>query len=414
MFKEWLKISEIEEESKKSPGIRLTIMAEDLVTPTSLTNDGEKIYITDQIGKVYLLGEDRKKEVFLDITDKINKLGPSKEGAKPGLNPEYDERGLSGLVFHPNYRNNGRFFVYYSTEKEDKDNKNINHDSVLSEYGRNKKEKVLLRIPQEEFSHNGGNIKFGPDGYLYISTGDGGCCGDRHGDIGNAQNLGSLKGKILRIDVDGPGDYRTPSDNPFVKTPGARDEIYAYGFRNPWQISFDGNRLFCGMVGEGAEEKGDGWESIFIVKKGGNHGWRIREGTHYFDKDLMKKLKIKPEDLVDPIFEYNHDKLGIGVIGGYVYRGKNVPELRGKYVFGDWNRSKSWKSGGGGLYYLSRSPLGDWSQHDFKYPGNEDHLGKFLLAIGQCHDNELYLLTKKGSKLGLKEKSGVVYRIDKS
>jgi len=405
-FKEWLEISDIEDEQ----GIRLQRVAEGLVTPTSLTHDGEKIYITDQMGYIYVVNSDGSKSVFLNISERLRKLGPSAKGEKPGFNMDYDERGLLGLAFHPNQK--GRYFIFHSDKKES-DYKNINCDSVLTEYN-DKKRKELLRIPQEKHSHNGGNIKFGPDGYLYIPTGDGGCCGEKgHGEIGNAQNLGSLKGKILRIDVNGGGDYRIPPDNPFVGMPGVRPEIYAYGFRNPWQISFDGNKLYVGSVGEGEDEIGEGWESVFVVKKGGNHGWAIKEGSHWMPKgkELLKKLRIKESDLVKPIYEYSHKEgLGISIIGGYIYKGEAIPELKGSYVFGDW--SKAWTGrGGGALYYLKKNKLGKWKRYNFKYPDGKKHLDNFLLAFGEGPDNELYILTKKGIKLN--KKQGVVYKLTK-
>ncbi len=416
LFKEFLDISEVQEEVNTVPGLRLQRLADGLVTPTTLTNDGERIYFCDQIGTIHILENNDivQKEPFLDITDMIRKLPPSEKGAPKGLNPGYDERGLAGLAFHPNYHRNGKLYITHAdVKKETADNGGFNHEQVLVEFtvgaNRNRVDsesrRELLRIPQEKHSHNGGKLAFGPDGYLYYSTGDGGCCGDQHGEIGNAQSLASLKGKILRLDVN--RNDLIPADNPFVKVKGARSEIYAYGFRNPWGLSFDGNRLFCTMVGEGADEKGDGWETVFLVKRGGNYGWRIREGMHYFDKDLMKKLKIKSADLVDPIHEYDHS-LGIAIVGGYIYRGEKIPELQGKFVFGDW--SKSWNKGSGQLFYLKQS-LGKWRRFPFNYPDKAKTLDYFITSIGECHDKELYILCKKGNRTS--NKKGVIFRLSK-
>jgi len=393
LFKEWLTISE------SAPGIRLEKVLDSLVTPTCVVHDGKDLYICDQIGKIYKVGE---KKPFLDISSDLRKLKPKEEGKKKGLAADYDERGILGLAFRGN-----RCFVYHSAVLEEED-KQFNHDSVLTSYkiynGRAVSPKEILRIPQEEYSHNGGDITFGPDGYLYIPTGDGGCCADNHGEIGNAQNLGSLKGKILRIDVSA-SSYKVPSDNPFVGKKGVRSEIWAYGFRNPWKISFDGKKLYVAQVGEGENNKG-GWECIFEVKKGGNHGWRIREGTHYYDRSLMKKIGLTADDFVDPIHEYSH-KIGRAIIGGYVYRGELIPELRGCYVFGDW--SNSWEGKGGGKLFCLKRENGSWVRREFNYASGNKSLDYFVLAFGEGIDKELYVCMKKGLRMDKKE--GVVFKI---
>ena len=190
--------------------------------------------------------------------------------------------------------------------------------------------RVVLKVDDPQGNHNGGDLKFGPDGYLYISMGDGGGQKDQHGTIGNAQDLTSLMGKILRIDVN-QQPYGIPKDNPFVDKKDEqgqpiRPEIYAYGFRNPWRISFDkkDGRLFTGDVGQ------DKFEEVDIVKKGGNYGWRVREGLHEFNEN-----DPDPKNWVDPIIDYPHPE-GLSVTGGFVYRGKAIPALVGKYVFADW------------------------------------------------------------------------------
>lgn len=409
MFREWLKIAEIEE--SKTSELKLRKVADGFVTPTCLTNDGEYVYISDQIGQIYFLDEKKRKRLCLDLKSTINKLPPTEKGGKPGLNSEYDERGLLSLAFHP--QDKSRLFVCYSAPKEDKKNKDIDHDMLISEFsargGRvdRDSEKVLLRIPEDKFSHNGGKIVFGPEGHLYIATGDGGCCGDKYG---NAQSLSSLKGKILRISVNSKDHI--PPDNPFLNTKGARPEIWAYGFRNPWQISFDGNRLFVANVGEGEGmgQTGGGWESVFIAKRGGNHGWPIREGTHYLNKDLMEKFRLKPEDFVDPIFEYSHKEIGHAIIGGFVYRGEKLPELKGHYIFGDWSGDMS-KTGAGTIHAL-QPKFGTWSRKSFAYPNGQKHLEHYVIAFGQCPGDELHICMKAAK--GLVKKEGVVYQVVKA
>ena len=410
LFNEWVQIQDI---GKPGQGLRLELVADGFVNPLCLRHDGERLYIVDQIGKIWIHEDgELKKKPFFDMSDLVRSLPPAKKGSPVGLDPEHDERGLLGMTLHPQYNRNGRLFVACAMKQKEKNDK-FNNDLVILELqaGRDHVNltghKELFRIPEETASHNGADLQFGPDGYLYIAIGDGGCCGDKFSEIGNGQNLGTLKGKILRIDPHRPGKYRIPKDNPFVNIKGARPEIWAYGFRNPWRMSFDGNKLYVGVVGEGAEEIGDGWESIFIVKKGGNHGWRIREGTHYFDKDLMKKLGLKPSDLVDPIHEYDH-KVGVAVIGGYVYRGDAAPELKGSYVFGNW--SKNWETPSGALYYLKRK--GDkWHRYAFKYPDGRSTMDYFITSLGEGPDKELYVLGNKTSGVDEKGKKGVVFKL---
>jgi glucose/arabinose dehydrogenase len=214
--------------------IQLEIIAENLVAPVAMAcpNDGlDQIFIAEQKGLIYII--DHKKLIktpFLDISKKLIKLF--------GI---YDERGLLGLTFHPKFKENGRFFIYYSSNLKQKGN---NHIAVLSEYkvdpsNPNRaliEEKIILQISEPEWNHNGGQLMFGQDGYLYLGLGDGGGAGDKHGTYGNAQNKSTLLGKILRLDVDSKSPYSIPSDNPFVGQTG-RAEIYAYGLRNPWKFS---------------------------------------------------------------------------------------------------------------------------------------------------------------------------------
>ncbi len=241
--------------------------------------------------------------------------------------------GLLGLAFHPKFNENGYFFVNYT-----KDNP---RETVVSRFkaptsGANqidpKSEVVLFKFRQPYSNHNGGKILFGPDGYLYVATGDGGSGGDPQN---NGQNKSSWLGKILRVDVNSTqkGHYGIPKDNPFVSKAGHLEEIYAYGLRNPWRFSFDEQgRLWTGDVGQNKIEEVD------IVTKGGNYGWRIREAGEPFNP----KDNAANERLIDPIHEYEHGEDGNSITGGHVYRGKAAPALRGKYIYGDFGSGRLW------------------------------------------------------------------------
>ncbi|MCB1193206.1 MAG: PQQ-dependent sugar dehydrogenase [Leptospiraceae bacterium] len=245
------------------------------------------------------------------------------------------EEGLLGLAFHPKFKTNRLFYLNYVVKKGGKDFTTIAEFKTDKDFTQviRKPEKILLQVEQPYTNHNGGQIAFGQDGFLYIGFGDGGYRNDpyKHG-----QNTQTFLGTLIRIDVDKQDKdkhYAIPEDNPFVKKEGFLPEIWAYGFRNPWRFSFDkkDGRLFLGDVGQ------DEYEEVNIVVKSGNYGWNVREGNHCF--------KSNPEcgkkKFHDPLIEYNH-KDGISVTGGYVYYGKKIPELYGYYVFGDYGFGKIW------------------------------------------------------------------------
>jgi glucose/arabinose dehydrogenase len=354
-----------------------------LKSPTLLTNaddQSHRLFIGEQTGTIHIFKNGTLlKTPFLDLTEKIIKLSKV-----------YDERGLLGLAFHSDYKNNGRFFVYYNAPSSDS---SLNCDSVLAEYKVSTdnpdiadpaSEKILLRIGEPEMNHKGGQLAFGPDGYLYIGVGDGGGAGDQHGTIGNGQNKSTLLGKILRIDVNNGTPYGIPPDNPFISQDG-RDEIFAYGFRNPFRFSFDTTtgRLFVADVGQ------DLWEELDMVINGGNYGWRIMEGNHPYDLALATTLNISLDSLEYPVFEYSHD-VGHSIIGGYVYRGSEFPTAAGSYVFGDW--STDFLKPGGRLYYLTEYEPGVWHRYEFNLK-NQKPLHRFILGLGEDEKGELYLLT---------------------
>jgi glucose/arabinose dehydrogenase len=259
------------------------------------------------------------REDFLDLTDRVGNTG--------------GERGLLGLAFHPDFPDTPTFYVNYTRDNP--------LETVISEWEvipgtwvvDENSERVLLTYEQPFNNHNGGHITFGPDGFLYISSGDGGSGGDP---FNFAQDTSSLLGKILRIDVEGMsvgGNYGIPADNPFFGTLG-RDEIYAWGVRNPWRFSFDRQRgeLWAADVGQNA------WECIHVVRRGRNYGWRILEGSHCFNPSSG----CDSSGLELPIFEYNHNQGDRSITGGYVYRGDRNPLLDRKYLYGDFVSGRIW------------------------------------------------------------------------
>ena len=298
-------------------------------------NDGtNRIFVAEQEGIIRMFPNDpgvEETRVFLDIDDQCV------------YHDNMNEEGLLGFAFHPNYRENGQFFLYYTTTDAE-------HTSVVTRFTVSKddpnradatSEVEILRIKQPFWNHNGGTLAFGPDGMLYIGLGDGGKADDP---MGNGQNITTLLGSILRIDVDHRDrekNYAIPADNPLIgKTISygkrefpAAEEIYAWGFRNVWRLSFDREAgvLWAADVGQNL------WEEINIVDSGGNYGWNIRESKHWF----QPKGHDDRDDLIDPIWEYHHD-VGKSITGGVVYRGTRVPELVGKYIYADYVSGLLW------------------------------------------------------------------------
>ncbi|WP_419193510.1 PQQ-dependent sugar dehydrogenase [Kolteria novifilia] len=337
-------------------------------------NDGSgRTFLATQQGVIYVFDKDASassSKVFADLRDKVV------------YNPKQNEEGFLGLAFHPDYKDNGEFFAYYTTTDKP-------HTSVISRFKVSKEnpdkadpefEEELLRIPQPFWNHNGGTIAFGPDGYLYIGLGDGGAANDPHG---NAQNLGTLLGSILRIDVDNKDsgkNYAIPKDNPFVNKEGAKPEIYAYGVRNIWRLAFDRETgtLWAGDVGQNL------WEEIDIVKKGGNYGWNLRESMHGFGPNGSDSRK----NLIDPIWEYDH-QVGKSITGGTVYRGSKVPELKGKYLYADYVS--------GTIYALT------YDEKTGKVIANEliPSQKMPILSFGEDEDGEVYFLMATANGKGV-------------
>lgn len=344
-------------------------VAEGLLAPVAGAHAGDgsgRMFIAEQIGRVRVIENGTLlSEPFLDIRRQLVRLAFAT-----------DERGLLGLAFHPEYAENGRFFVYYSAPGGPG-----NHQSVLSEFRvsaddpnvAGPDESVLLRVDQPQANHNGGQLAFGPDGMLYLGLGDGGGANDEHGRIGNGQDTTNLLGTIIRIDVDGGESYAIPPDNPFANG-GGEPEIWAYGLRNPWRFSFDRatGRLFCADVGQNRLEE------INIIEGGGNYGWRIMEGTECFNP----RRDCDTEGLILPIADYPRS-MGISVTGGYVYRGNSYSSLYGRYLFADWT---------GPMYYLTESG-GGWEMDSFRVDGGSGNsAGMFVTSFAEDEAGELYVL----------------------
>lgn len=339
------------------------------IVVTYAKDDTNRVFVAAQKGQVLVFPNDQNVEetsVFLDITSKV--VYADKQ----------NEEGLLGLAFHPQYKKNGEFFLYYTTT-------DAPQTSVISRFRVSKGdpnkadasfEEEIMRIKQPFWNHNGGTIEFGPDGFLYVGLGDGGSANDP---MKNGQNLNTLLGSILRIDVDrkDPGlGYAIPKDNPFVGKPNARPEIWAYGLRNVWRLAFDREtgKQWAGDVGQ------DLWEEINIIEKGGNYGWNIREGLHPFPPTS----KSSNRGLIDPIWEYHHT-IGKSITGGTVYRGKKLPQLKGHYIYADYVSGLVW-----GLKYddKSKTVTANRPIQSSKLP---------IMSFGEDADGELYLTIPFGA-----------------
>jgi glucose/arabinose dehydrogenase len=356
------------------PALALSAFVSGLVAPVGMEtpDDGTgRLFILEQGGRIRIIQNGTLVPTpFLDITSKVESGG---------------EKGLLGLAFHPSFSSNHRFFVCYTRRL------GTQLQSVFSEYVAStsnpnqadaSSERILLVVNQPFDNHNGGQLAFGPDGFLYIGLGDGGNEGDPQG---NGQNLQTLLGKILRIDVDGafvPGkQYTIPADNPFTP-PNGLPEIWAYGLRNPWRFSFDrmAGTLFAGDVGQ------DDFEEVDIITKGDNFGWNKMEGSHCYPSGSS----CGTAGLILPIMEYAHDTSGgESIIGGFVYRGAAIPGLAGSYVFGDLSSGHVWAG--------VQDSTGNWSKtlvlsHNLT-----------VSSFGQDSVGELYLLDyRNGSVLHLR------------
>jgi glucose/arabinose dehydrogenase len=408
------------------PALGLELVADGLVQPVTMAEppDGSgRLFVVDQIGRIRVVDADGEllAAPFLDVAAKMVTLRAG-----------FDERGLLGLAFHPDYASNGRFYVYYSAPPR---LAGYDHTSRIAEYTVSSdpdvadplSERTLLEIDQPQFNHNAGTLQFGPtDGYLYISVGDGGGAHDigfghvedwyEVNEGGNGQDIEeNLLGNILRIDVDGGDPYGIPSDNPFVGMAGL-DEIWAFGFRNPYRFSFDQGGSHDLLAGDAGQHL---WEEVSVVVRGGNYGWNVKEGPACFSTDdPMVPLEDCPDvdpdgrPLRDPEIAYLNAAqpggLGVVVIGGYVYRGDAVPQLRGRYIFGDFSTGFFPPDG---LVFMAKPARGNspWHIQELSFPERGGRLGEYVLGFGQDAAGEVYVLTSETA--GPTGSSGKVYRL---
>jgi glucose/arabinose dehydrogenase len=344
--------------------------------PVILTHAGDgsdRVFVATEHGVIHVFPNDQKAtqtKVFLDLRDRVV------------YDDNQNEEGFLGLAFHPQYRKNGEFFVFYTRRQPKLTN-------VLSRFRVSRddpdradpaSEEELLRLTRPFWNHDGGTLCFGPDGYLYVAVGDGGAANDpyHHG-----QDLSKLFGKVLRIDVDhkeSGKNYAVPADNPFVGRANARPEVWAYGVRNPWRMAFDRKTgvLWASDVGQNL------YEEIDLLTRGGNYGWSIREGLHPFGPDGVGP---RP-DLIDPIWEYRHD-VGKSLTGGAVYRGTRLPELEGWYLYADYVSARIWalRYDEGKKRVVANRKLGDPNVP--------------VLSFGEDEKGEIYFLTYSNTGRGI-------------
>ena len=359
--------------ARGQPQVGLEIAFPELrfIRPVDLQHHNSQLFVVEQAGRIWTFANDHQtatRQVFLDIRNRVRSNG--------------NEEGLLGLAFHPDYDANGYFFLYYSASSPRR--------SVLARYRVSSQdslradpasEAVVLTIPQPASNHNGGQIAFGPDGYLYIGIGDGGGANDQ---FGNGQNRTTLLGTIARIDVD-QTPYGIPSDNPFAGSLTYRPEIYAWGLRNPWRFNFDHTTgyLYAADVGQSSREE------INIIKSGGNYGWNIMEGTQCFRSSSCNRSGLEL-----PIFEYNHQSGAASVTGGYVYYGPRVPDLTGWYVFADYVDGRIW-----GLVY---------DQDRLQQSALLLNTSLLISSFGVDHRGEVYALAFDGFIYRFKAEGGAL------
>jgi glucose/arabinose dehydrogenase len=343
-------------------------VADGFSQPIYVTHAGDgsgRLFIVEQAGKVWILDEGSVlPDPFLDIDSKILSGG---------------ERGLLGLAFSPNYKTNGHFFVHYS---------DLVGDTALARYTVSadpnradpNSEVIILQQDQPFSNHNGGQIAFGPDGYLYMALGDGGSGGDP---LGNGQNKNTLLGKLLRLDVSGSLPYLVPPDNPFAGG-GGRPEVWAWGLRNPWRFSFDrlAGDLYIADVGQNA------WEEINFQPAGSaggaNYGWNFMEGGHCYPSP-----GCDPTPFVAPVAEYSHAE-GCSVTGGYVYRGGQATGLYGAYLYGDYCSGKVWG--------LLKKSDGTWANALLL------RTDAYISSFGEDEAGEVYILDHNGPIYRLRQR----------
>ena len=410
-------------------------------------DDTGRLFVVDQTGQIWIVSAEGERlgEPFLDVQPQMIEL-----------NEGYDERGLLGLAFHPDYAQNGRFYIFYSAPLRESAPAGFDHTNRLSEFHASStdpnradpgSERVLMALDHPYMNHNAGTLAVGPDGLLYVALGDGGHRDDEdtgfvQGHVhdwyalnngGNGQDIeNNLLGSILRIDVDaethgghhgGAKPYTVPDDNPFTGIPGVKGEVWAYGFRNPWRFSFDvegDHDLITADVGQNL------YDEISVVVKGGNYGWNVWEARHCFNAasptepfetcpaEAGAGHPVEGAPLLLPVIETKNagsfeDGLGVAVVGGYVYRGAMLPQLAGRYLFGVYSRGMEDGHRPGRIVVASREGE-DWPFEELRLTNRPDgELGHLLLSFGQDRDGEVYVLV--ADHPGPAGETGRVYRL---
>lgn len=421
--------------------VDLKLVAADFASPigvVAVPDASGRLAVIDQVGKIWMLDKAGNKMAtpFLDITNKMVTLRQA-----------YDERGLLGLAFHPDYSRNGKLYVFYTAPPPaggpttDAGNTGLpkvwDNTTTVSEFlvssnpdlANINSERKLLQEPHPQFNHNGGTVAFGPDGYLYISIGDGGNKNDLGpGHVedwyafnagGNGQDIEqNLMGNILRIDVNttsAGNNYGIPSDNPFVGKTG-RDEIYAYGFRNPFRFSFDmsGSRRLLSM--DAGQSR---YEEINLVEKGGNYGWNVKEGRECFNAanefaevEDCPQVDIWGNKLVDPVIQVNNWLNPEGgrattIIAGEVYRGNSIPGLQGKYIFGTFSQTPT--TANGELFIANPAGPNQWSYQELELASHPGDIGYYLKGFGKDLLGEVYVTVS--TILGPRGSTGKVFKL---
>jgi glucose/arabinose dehydrogenase len=423
--------------------LALEPVAEGLTAPnwgTFAPGEADRLFVSDQAGQLWAINLDyESKTLFLDVSDRLVDLGIAGTGT-------FDERGFLGFAFHPDYESNGLLYTLTSEHANGSaDFSTIpitgtaDHQAVVLEWQvpepgdpevvvLTTSAREILRVDEPQFNHNGGTLFFGPDEMLYISLGDGGAADDQgsgHSASGNGQNPLNILGAILRIDPDGSnstnGQYSIPTDNPFVGDSDVVDEIYAYGFRNPFRFSFDAEtgEMYVGDVGQ------NDIEEIDKVIAGGNYGWNVKEGSFCFAPNGSspgfaydaENCPGETPQMIDPIAEYNtseslaENQDGRAVVGGFVYRGDRLAPLQGIYIFGDYSLfTESGVNNDGRLFYILPEASSDenGTVYEFSF-ADRDELGLAVLGFGQDTNGELYVMANDtGTPFGT---TGVVLKI---
>ncbi len=349
-------------QAQQLPLLDFRLVASGLTRPTDITHAGdERLFVLEQAGRIRILDSSRQllSTPFLDIRTIVKDTR--------------NEQGLLGIAFHPDYASNGFFYLNYTDNNGATQVSRFTRDSTNIQLADPNSELKMLNISQPFTNHNGGQLAFGPDGYLYISTGDGGSGGDPQN---NSQNRLSLLGKMLRLEVDGALPYGIPADNPFVNDPATRDEIWALGLRNPWRFSFDplNGDLWIADVGQDATEELS--RQPGGSQGGENYGWRCYEGSDPFQTNGCSSFG----NYASPLFEYDNSlNFGESVTGGFVYRGQDHPGMYGYYIFADYETGNFWLT-------LADSLMG--------FPTTIQRLGVFnkgISSFGRDHRGELYV-----------------------